>query len=361
MATETLIIRADASITMGTGHVMRCLALAQAWQDSGGMAVFAMAESTESIDRRLRAEGVGTVRLRASANSFEDAQQTAQLARDYGAMWVIVDGYQFDSAYQFNLKSTALKLLLVDDTGRCEKYFADIVLNQNVDASEAMDRNLTGDARLLLGSRYALMRREFWGWCDRRREIASVGSKVLIAMGGSDAENITLRIIDALQSLSGLEVMVVVGGSNPHWESLRQAALRFSGELELRRDVPDMPQLMTWADVAISAAGGTCYELALLQVPMLVIAVAENQQPTRRALAQHGAAIDLGSSEILDADCLAKSLQEVIRDFELRQSLAENARRRVDGRGAQRVVEALALEGRAKREWEVSPAQVSAK
>jgi UDP-2,4-diacetamido-2,4,6-trideoxy-beta-L-altropyranose hydrolase len=274
---------------------------------------------------------------------------------------VIVDGYQFDAVYQLNLKSAGVNLLLVDDTVQCEKYFADIVLNQNVDASEAMYRNLTGDARLLLGSRYALLRREFWGWRDRNREIAPVGSKVLIAMGGSDAENITVRVIEALRKLSGLEVEVVVGGSNPHWESLQQSASRFPGAIELRRDVPDMSELMAWADMAISAAGGTCYELALLQVPMLVITVAENQQPTRHALTLHGAAIDLGSSHALDAGHLAKSLQAVITDFELRQSLATNARRLVDVRGAQRAVEALLLDGSGEAELAVSRAQVSAK
>jgi len=361
MTAGTLIIRADASIAIGTGHVMRCLALAQAWRDSGGNAVFAMAESTAATDERLRSEEMEIAALPASPNTLRDARHTAALARDRDAAWVIVDGYQFDAEYQINIKKAGLKLLLVDDTGQCEQYFADLVLNQNVGASEEMYQNLGSRTRLLLGSHYALLRREFQAWYGRKREVTSVGHKVLIAMGGSDAENVTLRVIDALRivGVEGLEAVAAVGGSNPHWESLQQAASQFPGKLQLRRDVCNMPELMAWADVAISAGGGTCYELALLQVPMLLITVAENQEHTCRALAGHGAAIDLGWFHSLDANRLTKFLQDVIVNCDLRHSLIENARSLVDGNGAQRVMDILLRDSSGQDESAVSKLQVS--
>ena len=96
MLARTLIIRADASIAIATGHVMRCLALAEAWQDAGGNVVFAMAESTPAIEARLHLEGMEIVQLNASPNSIEDARTVSALANDRQATWVIVDGYRFE-------------------------------------------------------------------------------------------------------------------------------------------------------------------------------------------------------------------------------------------------------------------------
>ena len=114
---STLLIRSDASIAIGTGHVMRCLALAQAWRDAGGNVTFAMAEATPSIEARLRIEGVNVVRLPVPPGSTEDSARTCDLARQENAAWVVVDGYQFGSAYQTALRAAGLKVLFVDDHG----------------------------------------------------------------------------------------------------------------------------------------------------------------------------------------------------------------------------------------------------
>src|ERR1700730_17732689 len=133
---------------------MRGLALAQGWQDAGGQVVFVMAESTPALDERLRSEGMEIVLLEASSNSVQDAREVAALARDRNAAWVVVDGYGFDSEYQRNLKNAGLKLLFVDDLGQCKHHFADLILDQNVQASDKMYANREPYTRLLLGPRY---------------------------------------------------------------------------------------------------------------------------------------------------------------------------------------------------------------
>ena len=236
---------------------MRCLALAQAWQDAGGNVAFAMAESTPAIDARLRSEGMEIVHLDVSPNSLQDAQALAALALDRQAAWVIVDGYRFDSEYQRNLKNAGLKVLFVDDMGQCENYFADLVLDQNVHASDKMYQRRESYTRLLLGSGYAMLRREFQAMRECRREIPAVGRTLLITMGGSDPDNFTLRLIKALAkiSLPDIEITVVAGGSNPQLSDLRRAMSGLKMPIHLIDNANNMPELMAQSDIAIICAG----------------------------------------------------------------------------------------------------------
>ncbi len=163
-----LLIRADASPEIGTGHVMRCLALAQAWQDKGGQATVAMALAAPSIQARLEAEGLGIKRITAQVGSAEDAAQVIQIARQLQAAWVVIDGYRFTGSYQQALKDAGLGLVCIDDEATAEHYYADVILNQNLHADAGLYAKREGYTRLLLGTRYALLRREFRRWQGNR-------------------------------------------------------------------------------------------------------------------------------------------------------------------------------------------------
>jgi UDP-2,4-diacetamido-2,4,6-trideoxy-beta-L-altropyranose hydrolase len=324
---------------MGTGHVMRCLALAQAWQNSGGSAVFAMAETTPAVRARLQSEGFEILPVQRTVDAGSDASQLTLVASERSAEWVVVDGYQFNAAYQRELKTAGLKILLVDDNGRAAPYSADLVLNQNLHATEQMYERRESYTRLLLGTRFCLLRREFNSWRDWNREISPIGRKVLITMGGSDPDRFTEVIIQSLRlaKIEGLEATVVVGGSNPHWASLQRMASEFSGSLHLLRDASDMAELMAHADAAVSAAGTTCWEICLLGLPALLISVAENQRALAQELNDRGCAIHLGKPQDLSEERIAWQLERLLDSSEIRLSLSRRARQLVDGKGAERV------------------------
>jgi len=342
VSTGTLLIRADASTAIGTGHVMRCLALAQAWQDAGGQAVFAMAESTPAVQSRLRAERCEIYPVSASIGTTEDLRQTIALAMGRACDWGVVDGYQFGSDYQRGLKAKNIRFLFLDDYGHSARYVADLVLNQNVSASPTLYSRKERYTQLLLGPRYAMLRREFKVWRDWKRTIPPTCSRVLVMIGGSDDGNVTATVIHALGLLAvrELETTVVAGGSNPHFAELRDRAARSGLRIRVLDSVSNVGELMAEADLAVSAAGSTCWELCLLGLPSLVIDVADNQTAVARELHKRECAIHIGNRKIT-AEAVAAGMASLIEAQEARQGLSRRARELVDGMGATRVVSSL--------------------
>lgn len=341
MSAPALLFRVDASVAIGIGHAMRCLALAQAWQDAGGRAAFVMAETTASAEKRLLAESCDVVRISVQPGSVEDGRETIRIARTQKADWLVLDGYRFGADYQRSLTSAEFKVLFVDDYGHAEHYFADVVLNQNVSADETLYQSREPRTRLLLGTRYCLLRREFAAWREWNREIPKIGRRVLVTLGGGDQEDLTKRVIQALSLVKreDLEATVVLGGSSPDIDQLCSAAgLK---KITPRTDVCNMAELMAKADVAISAAGSTCWELCLLGLPALLIDIAENQKEVARELGRRGCAIHLGSLEDVTAARIADSLESLVESQELRHALWQRSRELVDGGGARRVASIL--------------------
>ncbi len=339
---STLLLRADASSRIGTGHVMRCLALAQAWQDAGGRAHFASAHDLGSLGARLAADGFDCTRIDAEAGSQGDALATAQLAHDLRAGWVVVDGYHFDARYQQALKAAGPRVLLLDDYGGAGHYHAGLVLNQNLGADAAWYARREPDTRLLLGTRYALLRREFRPWRCWKRTVPEAARKVLVTLGGADPDNRTLLVVEALERIAalGLEAIVVVGASYGHLATLRD----HRGRIDIRRNVTDMPALMAWADVAVAAGGTTSWERALLGLPSLVLVLADNQTAVAAACEQAGLAVNLGRAEHLPSGRLAEELTALLENRERRLAMAQKGRECVDGNGATRVAGELGRE-----------------
>jgi UDP-2,4-diacetamido-2,4,6-trideoxy-beta-L-altropyranose hydrolase len=322
---------------------MRCLALAQAWQDAGGQAVFAPACLTPGIEARLAEHGAALEKLSVAAGSEDDARQTAALAHRLDAEWVVVDGYHFLGPFQRVIKQAGQRLLVLDDYGHAEHYWADLVLNQNLHAEESLYHRREPKTHLLLGTRFALLRREFRRWRNWKRDIPQVATKVLVTLGGTDADNVTSKVIQALRkiSLEGLEAIVVVGDSNPHQAELRAALAGKGDALCLQTSVTDMADLMAWADVAVAAGGTTSWERALMGLPSLVIILADNQREIAEASERVGIGWNLGPHQLLSVSATAGSLERLMKDAGTRARMARRGSELVDGQGAVRVVREL--------------------
>jgi UDP-2,4-diacetamido-2,4,6-trideoxy-beta-L-altropyranose hydrolase len=337
-----LLIRADASAATGTGHVMRCLALAQGWRKAGGDVVFVLAEVTPALERRLAEEGYRIARVPGPPGGPEDLEATQILMADESPAWAVLDGYRFDAHYQSELKRCH-PLLVVDDNGMVEHYSADVVVNQNVHATEDLYSQRAEHTRLLLGPQHAMLRNEFAAYRDWPREIAAAGTRVLLTMGGSDPSEFAPRILPRLAELpiAGLQIRVVVGGSAGNASVVQKLAADFEGRIQVILNATDMPELMAWADLAIAGAGTTCWEMCLLGLPAILLEAAENQRPIARQLEAVGAAVNGGPSAAVDCASLAQRAHELLMSSDTRLGMSRAARKLVDGRGRERVLEAM--------------------
>jgi UDP-2,4-diacetamido-2,4,6-trideoxy-beta-L-altropyranose hydrolase len=335
------MLRTDASAAIGAGHFGRCLALAQAWQRAGGNATFVMTDPSGTIASRLKREGIDLLPLALRSGGEEDALATRALIREAEATAVVVDGYQFTEEYHDCLSEAGARVAIIDDEAKLGRYAGDILLNQNPHATLALYRGKVTPAKLLLGLQYALIRQEFRRFRDWQRPVRRLADRVLVTFGGSDPTNVTTEIVRALGDLTRrpLQVRVVAGSENAHVEALDET-VRGEAGFQLLVGVADMAELMAWSDVAVSAAGSTCWELARMGVPSVVVPLAENQVPIAGAMAAEGVAIHERWED--GPDAIVASLQSLLDDAGTRQKLSWRGQQLVDGEGADRVSAQLA-------------------
>lgn len=336
---NNLLIRADATTEMGTGHIMRCLALAQAWQMGGNRAFLLSHCESEDLRQRVEATGVGFIPLDNAHPDPADLRTTLTLLRDLQAGWLVIDGYHFDPTYQQMVRSAGKRILVIDDTAHLPEYHADILLNQNINAGQ-LSYMCDTETKLLLGPQYALLRPEFFAWRDQQREISQVTRKVLVTMGGSDPDNATLKVIQAVQQMDvpGLETRIVVGSANPHLEILNHAVRDSASNFQLLTDVSDMPEKMAWAEVAVSAGGSTCWELAFMGVPAVVLVLGENQRANAEALDKGGVALNMGWHGQIVPSQISQAIMQLLASGEVRSAMTHRGQELVDGYGIERVL-----------------------
>ena len=341
-----LLVRADADDRIGTGHVMRCLALAQAWQAAGGQVVFLSRCPVPKLRERIRASSAELILLDHPHPHPADLSAVLAWLDQAGShtapaapSWVVLDGYHFDAEYQRAVRAAAARLLVIDDAAQLPHYHAELLLNQNLGA-EQLDYACDDDTTCLLGCRYAMLRPEFHVRTSLRRETPPIARKLLVTLGGADPKNATCTVLRALARLDvpAWEAKVVVGSANLHAARLREQLRHIPAGAELLTEVTDMRELMAWADLAVSAAGTTCWESAVMGLPAAVLVVAENQRLLAERLSEAGVATYLGRSEDLTPEQLADALSALCHDRGRRRRQSEAGRTLVDGCGVERVV-----------------------
>lgn len=320
---------------------MRSLALAEGWI-SRGVGVTLIGRGPEPILQRFRQVGAEVIELAHSEDPA--ASEVTSLPQVIAAIrrraWCVVDGYRFTASYTQALRDFGLRVLVLDDDQNRRAYSCDVLLNQNLGADK-LTYTVNPGAIQLLGSRYALLRREFRDRTCPDRKSDADASRVLVTLGGSDPLKVTELVIDAMlqPQCRHLTVRVLVGPANDRAASLMTRVAGTSGQISILAGA-DVAEQLCWADMLITSAGSTVWEAAFAGLPMLLAVTADNQMDVASQMVQAGAAQMITGGAAPTIAAIAGDAVALSVDARRRALLSTRARGVVDGGGVDRVIDA---------------------
>ncbi|MDO9623701.1 MAG: UDP-2,4-diacetamido-2,4,6-trideoxy-beta-L-altropyranose hydrolase [Pseudomonas sp.] len=358
-----IAFRADASLQMGTGHVMRCLTLADALSAQGADCLFICREHQGNLIEQIRNKGYRVNALPVApplgasplaiktasdeqspahshwlgATQVEDAVACVAILADVNSDWLIVDHYALDASWELALKPHYRKLMVIDDLAD-RPHLCDLLLDQTFGRDAEDYRALVPtSSQLLCGSQYALLRPEFAALRDyslQRRANPQL-HQLLITMGGIDKDNATGRVLEALRGCSlpeQCQITVVMGTTAPWLAEVSRKAQSMPWPTTVMVGVSDMAQLMADSDLAIGAAGATSWERCCLGLPTVMVVLAENQKTAAVLLEEVQAVLRLNTGANLAAE-LRKIIHRINCEKELLKTISVQAARITDGAG----------------------------
>jgi UDP-2,4-diacetamido-2,4,6-trideoxy-beta-L-altropyranose hydrolase len=354
-----IVFRADSSPVIGSGHVMRCLALAQALAQAGAEIHFVTTAYEGHLGAVIRAAGFACHELIAVDErlSMDHRVWTAEMTSAHiadvkrtlaslGAVdWLVVDHYGLDTRFEASCRALVKHVAVIDDLANRE-HDATLLVDQNLfqDAETRYRDLIPAHCQTLLGPGYALLREEFRAYREARlNRAAHTGAlRVLAFFGGGDSSNETEKFLSGWPGSAeeGLCADVVVGGSNPHIGRLRSLAETLPN-VRLHHQTPDMAQFMAARDYAFGASGSANWERLCLGLNASVVCVADNQVQTVSALVQQGLVDYIGCSDETSPSTYAQALHRLKANPNEYLRPAERLMSHVDGSGARRVAHAM--------------------
>jgi len=259
-----------------------------------------------------------------------------------GRILTILDGYHLDADFQREIRQTGCKVMMIDDMNHLQRYDVDVLLNQNIHA-DTFTYNCDSDTIMLLGLKYALLRPEFLLKRKPRRKFPTIARKILITLGGADPDNVTAKVIEALMRIKfpQMQLISVLGPVNTHGAIVKKTIENSSSSVRMMHSPQNMADLMNWADLAISAGGSTCWELALMGLPFVTLVLAENQRLIAEGLERAGVTFNLGWHRYCSIEDMTERILELTCNSNRRCEMAKKGQSLVDGDGCRRVVSNL--------------------
>lgn len=296
MAINNVVIRVDASAVIGSGHVMRCLTLADRFKTVGILVIFVCREFPNNMIQLIEKRGYRCLKLsfgtpdeylnQQSSDDYskwlwvtqqQDAEETLAVLNESEVKpdLLVVDHYGLGCDWEKTLQDVAGKILVVDDIAR--KHECDYLLDQNyyADANQRYLNKVPSTCKLFLGSEYFLFSSDMLEQAKNIRQRTEL-KKVFVFFGGADPKNYTLQVLQVAPLLPDLEFHVVVGVSNPNYLEVAQFCKQ-QNNCVLHYNIDYMPRLINECDLGICAGGVNTWERILLQLPSIVYAVADNQ------------------------------------------------------------------------------------
>jgi UDP-2,4-diacetamido-2,4,6-trideoxy-beta-L-altropyranose hydrolase len=378
--TLRIAFRTDASLQMGSGHVMRCLTLADALRAKGAQCHFISRAHLGHLMEVIRQSGYMVSGLEAPVQQAQaaikngatmvqdrqsnqlhkpahaawlggtwetDAQETAAVLSSLQPDWLVVDHYGIDQRWEDALAKHYSQLLVIDDLAD-RLHRCNLLLDQNLGRQPKDYAGLVpAHCQVLIGPHHALLRPEFAElrpYSLQRRQAQPALRQLLITMGGVDQPNATGQVLQALKTCAlpqESRITVIMGLTAPWLQNVRELAAQMPWPTEVVVNVNDMARRMADSDLAIGAAGSTSWERCCLGLPTLMVVLAENQQAGAQALEAAHAARLIGSVSNI-ATQLPQALRELFDSkHQMRMSLAASSI--TNGQGVEKILKAMGL------------------
>ncbi|WP_296807553.1 UDP-2,4-diacetamido-2,4,6-trideoxy-beta-L-altropyranose hydrolase [uncultured Methanobrevibacter sp.] len=337
---DNLLIRVDSTYEIGMGHFMRTLALAQKWQQLNGE-IFFLINDNDILKEKIISQNMHFIVNPHISGSIDDSNFLIKQINNHDISWVVVDGYIFKEEYFANLRNNNVKFLIFDDDGKLNKYVCNIVLNQNLHGNEDWYIPKKEDyTQLLIGTDYVLLRNEFLEFIDYKKSIKDVVKNILVTLGGSDVNNYSLKILKILNKLDyrDFNVIVVIGANNIHEEELQSFSEISNFNVQILKNVSNMPELMELADLAFSSGGTTVWELAFMGVPTIVGATSYIEEVLLDGLNENNLFKTVGNLENLNENFLLNLFNDLIMNYNERSKMSIDGQNFIDGFGFKRIL-----------------------
>lgn len=361
-----VVFRCDASIQIGTGHVMRCLTLADELAHQGAKCYFICREHEGNLIDFITQKGYEIYKLEACSlnnsnkdegestlfhsewlgtSQAEDAKQSINIVSDIDPKWLIIDHYALNDYWEQKLRPHCDSILVIDDLAD-RKHDCEILLDQTFGRDKQDYQHLVPDhCKVLCGTTYALLRPEFSKWRQYSLEHRKNNTleHILVNLGGVDKDNLTSKILDTLKQAHLPElskITIVMGSSSPWIDSVKKKAEQLPWPTEVKADVSNMAELMANSDLAIGAAGSTSWERCCLGLPTLMLVLANNQMNIAHNLESIKAV-----KIVLNDDSLTQMinnyLYELIQSPKKLEAMSQSSADVLDGYGTFKVIEKM--------------------
>lgn len=355
-----VIFRADASKNIGTGHISRCLTLAEALDKEGANISFICRELPGNINNFIKKKGFKVHKLpynaksiKADVKSYEsewldlnwrdDAKETLEiLEKNHNVDWLIIDHYSINRLWEEQMRLFVKKIMVIDDLAN-RNHDCDILLDQNyIENGNRYKKLVPENCVQLLGPKYVLLRQQFYFAKKKLKNKNGAVKKILIFLGGADPDNETSKVLDAIKLLKmpDIYVDVLIGQVNPFLNEIKKLA----GEIPNTKchiNVENMAELLIDAELCVGAGGSTTWERCCLGLPSIVMIIAENQIKVAESLAKKGIIINLGWHKKVTKNDIKNALLNLINDQDKLRTMSLKGMEMVDNYGTKRVVEKI--------------------
>jgi UDP-2,4-diacetamido-2,4,6-trideoxy-beta-L-altropyranose hydrolase len=325
-----ILFRVEATPKLGLGHLMRCLALAEKFNESVSNTNIVFITSSIAAGEQIKRCGYKLINLPSSENMVEEIKYYEKYIKK---TIFITDIPDISEDYLKTLKKKVYLVISIDD-GSDTIFYSDILINPNINPK--INHKYSSRTQYYSGAKYVILKKAFEKYGIKKKQIKREAKSLFMCFGGSDRNNITQKVVNIIQNMD-INILIVVGIMYPYYNELVRDIKDYRN-IQIKRDAHNMDELIYDADLAIISGGTLLYETCAIGTPAIVICQNQEQNRESEFFAENYSAINLGSFDNIKEDTARNTVIKLISDYDTRKQLSKNARQLIDGRGADRIV-----------------------